>query len=26
LQDAGFVDAEVTSTYGYYSLIGAVKT
>jgi hypothetical protein len=26
LQDAGFVDAAVTSTYGYYSLIRAVKT
>jgi acetylserotonin N-methyltransferase len=25
LQDAGFVDAAVTSTYGYYSLIRALK-
>jgi acetylserotonin N-methyltransferase len=26
LQNAGFVDPEVTSTYGYYSLIRAIKT
>jgi hypothetical protein len=26
LRDAGFADAAVTSTYGYYSLIRAVKT
>src|SRR5262249_60031865 len=25
LQDAGFLDFEVTSTYGYYSLICATK-
>jgi hypothetical protein len=25
LQNAGFVDVDVTSTYGYYSLIRAVK-